>query len=64
MIYYYLIKVKFTKGNTPIIKEYRKNFLEIGELFQYLEEKHKNNYLLLYVKPLKYINGYQRMARI
>lgn len=63
MIYWYLVKVKFTKGNESIIKEYRKNFLELGELFCFLETKHKNNYLLLSIKPVHYVNGYQKELR-
>lgn len=63
MIYYYLVKVKYTKGNESIIKEYRKSFLEIGELFCFLETKHKNNYLLLSIKPVYYVNGYQKELR-
>ena len=58
MIYYYLIKVSFYKGSEKILKEYRKNFLEIGELFTYLETKHKNNYTLISIRPLYSANGY------
>lgn len=60
MIYWYLVKVRFIKGNITIIKEYKKSFLEIGELFCFLETKHKNNYLLLSIKPVYYVNGYQK----
>lgn len=63
MIYYYLVNVKYTKGNEIIIKEYRKSFLEIGQLFYYLETKHKNNYLLMSIKPIHYVNGYQKELR-
>lgn len=51
MIYWYLVKVKYTKGNESIIKEYKKSFLEIGEFFIFLEKKHKNNYMLISIKP-------------
>ena len=53
MTYYYLIRVQFLKGNSVIIKDYRRNFLEIGELFCYLEKAHKNNYKLIFIKNLK-----------
>lgn len=54
MIYYYLIRIQFIKGKYPFIKDYRKNFLEVGELFTYLEKKHKDNYKLIFIKQLKY----------
>lgn len=54
MIYYYLIRIQFIKGKYPIIKDYRKNFLEVGELFTYLEKKHKDSYKLIFIKEIKY----------
>ena len=53
MIYYYLVRVHFLKGSLGIIKDYRRSFLDIGELFWYLEEKHKGNYKLIFIKKLK-----------
>ena len=53
MIYYYLIRIQFIKGKYPFIKDYRKNFLEVGELFTYLEKKHKDNYKLIFIKELR-----------
>ena len=55
MIYYYLVKVRFIKGGTPFIKEYRTDFLNIGELFYYLETKHKGNYTLISIKARRYL---------
>lgn len=63
MIYFYLVKVKYTKGKESIIKEYRVDFLEIVELFCFLEKKHKDNYLLISIKPVHYVNGYQKELR-
>ncbi len=60
MIYYYLVRIKYVKGKQPFVKEYRLSFLDIGKFFVLLEEKHKDNYTLLYIKPIKYVNGYQR----
>ena len=60
MIYYYNVKVKYFSGNESIIKEYKKSFLEMGELFDYLEKKHKNNYVLISILPLYYISGYYK----
>lgn len=53
MIYFYLVRVRFIKGNSIISKDYRVSFLEIGELFCYLEKKHKHNYELYFIKKLK-----------
>lgn len=50
MIYYYLVRVRFIKGGTSFVKEYRSNFSNIGELFYYLETKHKGNYTLISIK--------------
>ena len=50
MIYYYVVKVQFEKGKTKFIQDYYCNFLEIGQLFVYLETKHKNNYQLISIK--------------
>ncbi len=55
MTYYYLITVEFTKGNTIFLKQYKKSYLEVGELFVFLETRHKGNYALVSIKPLKYI---------
>lgn len=53
MIYYYNVKVEYIKGKEKIIKVYQVNFLEIGELFCYLELKHKNNYKLISIRERK-----------
>lgn len=53
MNYFYVIKVQYVCGKKCIIKEYRKNFYEIGELFVYLETKHKDNYTLISIKSLR-----------
>lgn len=57
MIYYYVVKVQFEKGKTEFIKDYYCNFLEIGQLFVYLETKHKNNYQLIFIKERKIKNN-------
>lgn len=54
MTYYYLVRVHFLKGNSIIVKDYRRTFLDIGELFCYLEEKHKDNYILISIKEKRY----------
>lgn len=51
MVYYYSVKVKYMCGGQGVIKEYIKSFLEIGELFTFLENKHKDNYILISIKP-------------
>lgn len=53
MTYYYSVKVEYICGKKRIIKEYRKNFLEIAQLFIYLETKHKDNYTLISIKSLR-----------
>lgn len=53
MNYYYLIRVRYIKGNQFIIKDYKKSFLEVGQLFVYLESEHKDNYTLMSIKTLK-----------
>lgn len=53
MIYNYFVRIKFQKGKTGILKDYYCNFLEIGQLFVYLETKHKNNYELIFIKERK-----------
>ena len=53
MIYYYTIKIRFIKGDTPFIKLYHKSFLEVGQLFYYLENCHKNNYTLISIKEVR-----------
>lgn len=50
MTYYYRIAVKFIKGKESIIKVYKRSFLEIGKLFVYLEDKHKDNYTILSIE--------------
>ena len=54
MIYYYLVRVHFLKGNSIIVKDYRRTFLDIGELFCYLEKNHKGNYTLISIKEKRY----------
>lgn len=56
MIYYYLVRVSFLKGNSIIVKDYHRTFLDIGELFCYLEENHKGNYTLISIKEKRYFN--------
>lgn len=53
MIYYYLVTVKYMCGKSSIIKVYQRSFLEIGQLFVFLEKKHKDNYTLISIKKLK-----------
>lgn len=53
MNYLYVIKVEYVCAKKRIIKEYRKDFLEIGKLFVYLETKHKDNYTLISIKSLR-----------
>ncbi len=60
MIYYYLVIIKYIKGKQDFIKEYRLSFYDISKFFVFLEKKHKDNYTLLCIKSLKYVNGYQR----
>lgn len=55
MMYQYLVRVRFIKGGTPFIKEYRTDFLNIGKLFYYLETKHKDNYRLVFIRSFKYV---------
>ena len=50
MIYYYKIRVRFLKGGVYFIKDYRSDFLHLGELFVHLETHHHGNYQLIYVK--------------
>lgn len=58
MIYYYLITIQYICGSERFFKEYRKNFLEVGELFIFLETKHKDNYTLISIKPVYHSHGY------
>lgn len=51
-IYQYLVRVRFIKGGTSFIKDYRTDYLNIGKLFCFLEEKHKDNYTLF---PIEYL---------
>ncbi len=53
MIYYYKIRVKFLKGGISFIKDYKSDFLHLGELFVHLETYHHGNYQLIYVKEDK-----------
>lgn len=53
MIYYYKIRVEFLKGGSYFIKDYKSDFLHLGELFVYLENYHHDNYKLIYVKEDK-----------
>lgn len=57
MIYYYHIRVIFYKGNQPICKDYYRDFLTIGQLFVYLETKHKDNYDLIFIKERRSYYG-------
>ena len=55
MIYFYIVRVEYKKNNLSIIKDYKSDFCNIAQLFVYLESKHKDNYTILYIKPLKFI---------
>lgn len=57
MIYYYKVRIEYYKGNERILKDYDVDFLTIGELFVYLETKHKNNYKVMWIKERKRIHG-------
>lgn len=54
MIYDYLVRVRFIKGGTSFIRDYITDFLSIGELFCYLETKHKGNYTLISIKEKRW----------
>lgn len=56
-IYQYLVRVRFIKGGTSFIKDYRTDYLNIGKLFCFLEEKHKDNYRLVFIRSFKYKYG-------
>lgn len=53
MIYYYLVRVRFLVGSLVIIRDYTRSCLDIGKLFCFLEEVHKDNYELIFIKKLK-----------
>lgn len=55
MIYYYKIRVKFLKGGSYFIKDYKCDFLHLGALFVHLESNHHGNYELVYVKEDKHV---------
>ena len=52
MIYTYIVRVQFFKGNERILKDYKVDFGELPKLFVFLENKHKDNYILLSIKKL------------
>lgn len=52
MIYFYIVRIAFIKGNKRILKDYEVDFSELPELFVFLEKKHKDNYTLLSIKKL------------
>lgn len=52
MIYYYIVRVEYKKNNLRIIKDYTGDFCSIVQLFIYLENKHKGNYTILFIKPI------------
>ena len=54
MIYYYLVRVRFIKGGTSFIKDYRTDYLNIGKLFCFLKKKHRDNYTLVFIRSFKY----------
>lgn len=53
-IYQYLVRVRFIKGSTSFIKDYRTDYLNIGKLFCFLEKKHKDNYRLVCIRNFKH----------
>lgn len=53
MIYFYKIRVQFGEGKQPFTKEYVVDFLHVAQLFEYLENKHKDNYTLISIKEKK-----------
>ena len=58
MIYYYVITIQYVCGKERFFKEYVKSFAEIGELFVFLETKHKSNYTVISIKPKYHSNRY------
>lgn len=58
MIYYYTITIQYICGKERFIKEYVKSFAEIGELFVFLETKHRDNYTVISIKPKYPSNRY------
>ena len=53
MIYFYKIRVQFGEGKQAFTKEYVVDFLHVAQLFEYLENKHKDNYTLISIKEKK-----------
>ena len=50
MIYTYIVRVQFFKGNERILKDYKVDFVDLPKLFLFLENKHKDNYTLISIK--------------
>ena len=53
MTYAYIVRIQFIKGNKRILKDYKADFIDLPKLFVFLENKHKDNYILLSIKKLK-----------
>ena len=55
MTYAYIVRIQFIKGNKRILKDYKVDFIDLPKLFVFLENKHKDNYILLSIKKLKQV---------
>lgn len=56
MVYYYDVKIKFVRGDSPFIIEYHRNFMDIGRLFGFLEENYRGYYKVISIYPRKFVN--------
>lgn len=55
MIYYYRIGICYHKNNESIIREYKNiSFLDILDLLNKIDKKHKGNYEIVYIKNNNY----------
>lgn len=51
MIYYYRIGICYHKNNRYIVREYKNiSFLDILDLLNKIDKKHKGNYEIYYIK--------------
>lgn len=57
MIYFYEIIIHYDFGNRYIEKTYTKAFNEIVDFLKQVDEKHKNNYKIISIKPKKRKNS-------
>jgi hypothetical protein len=53
MIFYYNIVVHYQVGKQYIERKYKKSFCEIGKFFIWLEQKHKDNYTIFKIEPIR-----------